>query len=355
MRCVECETIDNHLYDTTHLWVFLATLDGFGKFAKLCADMELGVQQFDSRGFRVEMTRDVARPFLTAMMGTFNGQELAEMRVVTTERPTLEPADIGRVFSGKTFINRLESQWIVDALEGETYESWFQPIVHASGALQGRSFGHEALFRLQDPVGKIIPPGHVFSVASQSDLLFTLDLIARRCAVESAAAAGLTGKLFINFNPSSIYDPAYCLRTTVAAVVEVGLKPEDIVFELTETHTARDTAHMKGILAFYRNAGFGVALDDIGAGWSGLNMLHEMRPDYVKIDMDLVRGIDTDDFRQAIVKRVLQIARDNSIKAIAEGVETEAEANLLRGLGADYLQGFYFGRPAAKLPLVAAS
>jgi EAL domain-containing protein (putative c-di-GMP-specific phosphodiesterase class I) len=136
------------------------------------------------------------------------------------------------------------------------------------------------------------------------------------------------------------------LRATAASINEIGMKPEDIVFEVTETHKAHDLNHLKGILAFYRTAGFQVALDDIGSGWSGLNLMQKLRPDYVKIDMELVRDIDLDSYKQNIVTNLIRIARTNEIKVIAEGIETKEEAQWLIKEKADYLQGYLFGRPS---------
>ncbi|MFN6972114.1 MAG: EAL domain-containing protein, partial [Rheinheimera sp.] len=202
------------------------------------------------------------------------------------------------------------------------------------------------LFRMRDDSGSIVPPHLAFMLAEQADLLFSLDLVARRAAVEYFAAARLKGKLFINFNPSSIYDPSYCLRSTAAAIYELGLKPADVVFEVTETHQTNDLNHLKGILAFYRNAGFKVAMDDIGSGWSGLNLLQKIRPDYVKIDMELVRDIHEDVFKQNIVSSLISIAKKSSITIIAEGIETEQEASWLIDNKVDLLQGYLFGKPA---------
>jgi len=170
-------------------------------------------------------------------------------------------------------------------------------------------------------------------------------LVARRSAVECAAKARLEGKLFINFNPSSIYDPSYCLRATASSIYEIGLRPEDVVFEVTETHRATDLNQLKGILCFYRSAGFKVALDDIGSGWSGLNLLQSLRPDYVKIDMELVRNVHNDEYKQNIVTNLIRIARTNGIEVIAEGIETEEEAQWLTDANADYLQGYLYGKP----------
>ncbi|GEK11109.1 hypothetical protein PPEP_a2198 [Pseudoalteromonas peptidolytica F12-50-A1] len=208
-------------------------------------------------------------------------------------------------------------------------------------------FANEALFRLFDNENNMVPPNFVFNLAEQSGLLFSLDLIARKSAVEHAAKAGLHSKIFINFNPSSIYDPSYCLRSTASAISELGFQPQDIVFEVTETHQARDMNHLRGILAFYRSCGFGVALDDIGSGWSSLSMLAQLRPDYIKIDMELGRHIGSNQHKRNIVSHLIQLAHENGIAVIAEGAESQHEAQVLREIGADFLQGYYFAKPAA--------
>lgn len=346
MRCLDCETVKNHIFDETFFWVYLPTGESHTRACRFVKAQDYDFSPVGARGLRLRLARPQVADFLTCFFGAMNGMELSNTNMVTTDKPSLQEEDLGRVITADVFINRFHSQWIIEALEAERFESWFQPIVKSSSADASFPFAHEALLRMRDGSGAIVPPGHVFDVAGKSDLLFSLDLAARRKAVESAARAKLKGKLFINFNPSSVYDPAYCLRTTASAVADAGLNPANVVFELTETHMARDKAHLKGILAFYRNAGFGVALDDIGSGWSSLNMLHEMRPDYVKLDMELVRDVDNDTYKQVIVRNLISIAHGNGIHTIAEGIETEAEANFLRDAGADYLQGYYFARPA---------
>ncbi|MFC3095748.1 EAL domain-containing protein [Alteromonas sediminis] len=347
MYCADCESVDDYFFESTYFWIFVPTIESFGKLASLCGGLGLISKQETTHCISCLVPKDKVKDFMTAMLGALEGAELAATKVTTTasqSSPTL--ADMARMTTLDILINRYKAKWLVDSVESESYETWFQPIVQAKDALNTpRIFAHEGLFRIRDEYDTIVPPHLAFQIAEKSDLLFSLDLVARRSAVESAAKARLGGKLFINFNPSSIYDPAYCLRATAAAVNDIGMKPKDIVFEVTETHRASDLNHLKGILAFYRNAGFQVALDDIGSGWSGLNLLDSLRPDYVKIDMELVRGIDGDVFKQNIVESLIRIARTSDIRVIAEGVETEAEASWLIGANADFLQGYYFAKP----------
>ncbi|MDC8829801.1 EAL domain-containing protein [Alteromonas gilva] len=313
----------------------------------MCKSCGYSAEVTSSHCVRVKVALSDIKSFLTQLNGCLDGPEFGQAKVTTTDEDSLSSmAAIGRMTTAEILTRRFQAKWLVDAIQKHRYESWFQPIVHASGDLDSPSvFAHESLFRIFDESETMIPPAFAFSLAEQGELLFALDLTARRSAVEYFSRARLDGKVFINFNPSSIYDPAYCLRATASAIYDLGLKPSDVVFEIVETHKASDMNHLKGILSFYRNSGFGVAIDDIGSGWSGLNLLEQLRPDYIKIDMELITGIDRNPYKQNIVEHLIEIARHNRIKVIAEGIETRQEATLLQALGADYLQGYYFAKP----------
>lgn len=147
---------------------------------------------------------------------------------------------------------------------------------------------------------------------------------------------GVEGNLFINFTPAAVYDPVFCLRSTVEAVEAAGISPERIVFEVTETEEAKDVDHLKNIAAFYREKGFRVALDDVGSGYSSLNMIHRLRPDFIKLDMQLVRGVDQDPYKALVAGKVLEMARGLGVETIVEGVETEGELAWAREQGATF-------------------
>ena len=347
MYCADCESVDDYFFDNTYFWIFVPTVETFGKVAGLCGSMGLEAKQETSHCISCVVKFSDVDKFLLTVKGALEAQELVGTKVTTTAdyvKPDLEM--MGRMTTFDILINRFKAKWLVDSVENGRYETWYQPIVYAKSSLQSpTAFAHEGLFRIRDENNTIVPPGLAFQLAETSDLLFSMDLVARRSAVECAAKAKLKGKLFINFNPSSIYDPSYCLRATAASIHEIGFSPEDVVFEVTETHRANDLNHLKGILSFYRGAGFQVALDDIGSGWSGLNLLQKLRPDYVKIDMDLVRNIHYDDYKQNIVTNLIRIAKSSGIEVIAEGIEVEEEAQWLIDAKADYLQGYLFGKP----------
>ena len=131
------------------------------------------------------------------------------------------------------------------------------------------------------------------------------------------------------------------------AVHETGLQPGKIVFEIIESDRHPDIAHLRRITDFYRAAGFGIALDDMGAGYSSLNLIHQLRPDFIKMDMDLIRGVHEDPYKAMIARKLLEIAQELGIETVAEGVECLEELDWVRAHGATYVQGYLVAKPAA--------
>ncbi len=154
--------------------------------------------------------------------------------------------------------------------------------------------------------------------------------------------------------PNAVYEPIACIRASLEAARRVDFSHRRIMFEFTEQERFRDIEHVKRIVAAYRQQGFLTALDDFGAGFAGLSLLANFRPDLIKIDMDLLRGLDTDAGRHAIVSGVVAIARALGVTVLAEGVETAAELEALRALGITLVQGYHFAKPLLEaLPPVA--
>lgn len=252
--------------------------------------------------------------------------------------------DFPRVTNLWRFAVASRGTWLRDLLSGQRVTSFFQPIVQASDT--SSIYGHEALLRGFEEDRTPILPDRIFTTARETDLLFQVDLAARQSAIRQAIRHDLRTRIFINFTPASIYDPAYCLRSTVSAVADSGLPPYLIVFEVIESERVDNVAHLESILAVYRQSGFRVALDDLGAGYSSLTLMSRIRPDFVKLDRELIRQVDRDPYKAVIAQKLLELARQLKIRTIAEGVETPGELAWLRAHGADYVQGFLIGAPA---------
>ena len=150
----------------------------------------------------------------------------------------------------------------------------------------------------------------------------------------------------INFMLKAVYEPAACLRATLLTAQRCGFPTSSIMFEFTENEEVSDTAHLTNIITEYRKHGFTTAVDDFGAGHAGLGLLVDFQPDLIKIDMKLIRGIDSSPARQAVVAGIVGIARELDITLLAEGIETEAEFLFLKAAGIRLFQGYWFAKPA---------
>ena len=236
---------------------------------------------------------------------------------------------------------------LMGILQERRIETWYQPIFHAASR---EIWGYECLMRSHDADGKLISPAEILTWARQENLLFMLDRVCRETHIENAGRAGLAPDtaILINFLPTAIYDPAFCLRTTEAAAKRVKLNSKRIIFEVVETDEVNDREHLKSILTYYRNSGFRVALDDVGAGYSGLMMLAELEPDLIKIDRCLIEKAEENAVCRSICSALVSIGHDSGKLVLAEGVETREQAKLLLELGVDLFQGFYFARPKAE-------
>ena len=217
------------------------------------------------------------------------------------------------------------------------FDHAFQPIVDVT---MHSIFGHEALVRGPQGEGAL-------SVLSQIDdsNRYAFDQACRVSAIRGAARIGMQGLLSINFMPNAVYRPEACIQTTLVAAREVGFPIDRIIFETTEHEKIIDRKFLIEILTEYKRFGFRTAIDDFGAGYAGLDLLADFQPDIVKIDLELVRGIDNNRPRQIIVNSILDVCTLLDIEVIAEGIETREEYRCLADLGIAYMQGFYFSKP----------
>ncbi|MDQ0756210.1 EAL domain-containing protein [Arthrobacter sp. B3I4] len=226
----------------------------------------------------------------------------------------------------------------------------FQPIYDAA---VGRVWGYEALVRGRSGEGAY----EVLSKISPEQK-YRFDQDCRVKAIELASRLFPVGeelKLSINFMPNAVYEPAACLRATLLAAARCSFPTSAIMFEFTENEEVSDTTHLTNIITEYRKHGFTTAIDDFGAGHAGLGLLVEFQPDLIKIDMKLIRGIDTSPAREAVVAGIVGIARELDITVLAEGIETEAEFLVLKAAGIRLFQGYWFAKPAfEQLPQVAS-
>jgi len=219
----------------------------------------------------------------------------------------------------------------------------YQPIVHA---LTGAPFAYEALMRSDEP--ELPNPQAVLSAAERVDRLGDLGSTIRRLA---AVDLGATEQsiFFVNLHPKdltdeALYDPSSPLT----------LYAPRVVLEVTERASLEHIANLRDRVARLRGLGFRIALDDLGAGYAGLTSFTQLEPEFVKLDMELIRDIHRNDMKRKIVRSMVELCHDMGKAIIAEGVEAIEEKQALVDLQCDFLQGYLFGRPSRGTPGLAA-
>jgi EAL domain-containing protein (putative c-di-GMP-specific phosphodiesterase class I) len=243
----------------------------------------------------------------------------------------------------KSLLARVRERETVDLINYGRLVSYLQPIVSLKNG--GHLYGFESLLRTEAP--QQISPGKLFGTAHETGLLSLLDKRAREAAIKSKKEKIPAGiKSFINFLPSTIYNPEYCLRHTFNLVNQYQIDPDELVFEVVESEKIMDIDHLKKVLNTYKRQGMKVALDDVGAGFSTLEVLEMLNPDYVKIDRQYINHCDNDAANQEFLGRVIELAEKLGITVLAEGIERKEELEYCMKIGIDLAQGYYLGKPS---------
>lgn len=215
----------------------------------------------------------------------------------------------------------------------------FQPILDVRTK---HVFAYEALLRGMDGAGA----GAILSQVTDANR-YAFDQKCRVTAIELATELDLAHEdsyLSINFLPNAVYEPRACIKLTLETAMRTGFPVERIMFEFTESERM-DSAHVLNILHAYRSLGFKTAIDDFGAGYAGLDLLSKFQPDIVKLDMELIRDIDQSPVKRTILRHSLNMLHDLGIDVVCEGIETQAEFEVLNDLGVNLMQGYLFAKP----------
>ncbi|HEY0845320.1 MAG TPA: GGDEF domain-containing protein, partial [Noviherbaspirillum sp.] len=190
-------------------------------------------------------------------------------------------------------------------------------------------------------------PMNLFKVARAHGLSVEVEHMCRRVVLERFAELRLPGKLFLNVSPEMLLQPRARHGETLGYIDEVGINPDRVIIELTENQPTYDYDLLREAVMHYRGMGFQIAIDDLGEGFSSLRLWSELRPEYVKIDMHFVQGINQDPVKLQFVRSIQEIAKESGTVAIAEGIETQTELLLIRDLGIACGQGYHIARPHA--------
>jgi EAL domain-containing protein (putative c-di-GMP-specific phosphodiesterase class I) len=253
----------------------------------------------------------------------------------------LDVDDISRVRTIDELRQLRASSWFVDLLRADRLTSVFQPIVLAS---ETRTvLGHEALMRGIGEDGRTMSAGTLLEAARDCGMVPELDCAARRSAIQIAAHQEERRPLFLNLTAEAMRDGVRALTPTIRSIETADIPRERVVFEVIEAEQAADMRQLRTVVDSVRDAGFRVALDDIGCEEHSRRLIHEVRPDFIKLDMERVRRSPLPHLGDA--ERLLDLAQHLRIETIAEGVETSEELDWNRERGAKYAQGYFIARP----------
>jgi EAL domain-containing protein (putative c-di-GMP-specific phosphodiesterase class I) len=248
-------------------------------------------------------------------------------------------------------IRQSRTAWFDHALAEDRFETWFQPIVDTSGH---RLAGHECLMRYQSEggsdgmnPGRVHKGAEILEAARTRNDIRTFDAYARALAMRSAALqrhlSGVQTPFFINFLPASIHEPEVALRSVMELLPATGLQPEDFVFEAVEADLVGDSSRLRRIQEYMEYHGFGFALDNVGIGANPMQGVSDLRPDYIKIDKNVIWNLEQPVYA-ATVRKLAQISDDLGVKVIATGVHRKHMMENLWLLGVNVMQGYLFGR-----------
>ena len=248
--------------------------------------------------------------------------------------------DVRAIRSLEGLIGLIEATWLIEAVRNGQTRVDLAPIVHADDTSE--RFGAIATLEVGANDGRPLSGARdIYETAARAGLLFQVDCSCRLAAIDAMAAAGEGVTTFIPFAPASIYDPAYCLRSTVAAVEKHGLKHRDVVFTVASRDPVRDPEHLRNVLNFYRDAGFPTALAEIGGAFGSFDLLQMLRPDYLVLASTLTDGIARDPYRDVIARKVLEIAQRLDIETLATEIDRAEDADWLYRHGINYLSGSF--------------
>jgi EAL domain-containing protein (putative c-di-GMP-specific phosphodiesterase class I)/GGDEF domain-containing protein len=287
------------------------------------------------------------------------GSEIQVLWLCNAEGALSPLEALSHVVSLETLYTWVEHEWIKGDL-GDSLFSLLQPIVDLQSG--GRLFAYEALCRVRTGENEVIGAIEAFDVARRAKRLEAMDVAAQLAAIEAKILLMPAGMpLFINAMPCSLVQADYDRHPLFAALRARGVPAQEIVVEIVESERFEDVEVLALACDALRAQGVRIALDDMGSGYNGLSLLGALRPDFVKIDRDLVHGAHNSRVRSVMLEAIISLAQRLGCATVVEGLEDEQDVQLCCDLGVSYAQGYFFAPPDEKpvaegqLPTVAAA
>ncbi|MDP3586889.1 MAG: EAL domain-containing protein [Sulfuricurvum sp.] len=346
MSCVKCQTLPVIPQSAGELIVSCSVTELADKFALYLTAQNINYKVEDSETLWVSINNFSIFLEDLCVFESFSKIQRSGIRLLFLQfGENLTPSKLKTMRTLQEYRDLMGAVELSSLITKGALTTHFQPIVDLASST---IYGYESLARGVSDEGKLIYPDTLFRWGREGDMLFYLDRACRETSLKTAAVKNIASKVFINFIPTAIYDPEHCLQSTVKWAKQLDFNPKNIIFEVIESDHVADLDHLKKILDYYKSQGFMVALDDVGSGYSSLNMIAKLLPDIVKIDREIIDHIDTNIVNQSIFRAIVQIAKESNILVLAEGIERAEEAAFCTREGANLAQGYYFGKPSAE-------
>lgn len=344
--CVKCQTLPVLHDGYSKLIIAFEVMELSKKFINYLKDENISYVKQDNLTIVIETSSLFSFLNTVFSKNIFQKHERESIYLLSLKADeTFDFSKIREVKSLEKFKNQISAQALSDLLLKGGLTAHFQPIVDVKN---NKIYGYETLARGVNEDGTLVYPDKLFTWAKEGDMLFYLDRACRESSLKTAAIKNIRAKVFINFIPTAIYDPKHCLQSTVKWANSLEFDPKNIIFEVVESENIEDIEHLKHILSFYKSKGFMVALDDVGSGYSSLNMIVQLLPDIVKVDRKIIKDIDKNKANQSVFRAIVNIAEENNIIVLAEGIESKEEYLYLKDNGAALVQGYYFAKPSSE-------
>ena len=232
-----------------------------------------------------------------------------------------------------------------EVIESGLVRTVYQPVVDLRGR---RIIGYEALSRVTGDQFDNVDA--LFQAAQKSNAVWKLERLCRERAFDGAQEFPADALLFLNVEPESIFDPQFRSDRTLRLLERARLTPDRVVLEVTEHSGISDFTTIRQTLSFFRAEGYRLAIDDMGSAYAGLVSVAEIQPDFLKVDISLVRDLHLQPLKRELIATMQRFSSSVGIELIAEGIEKPEELSTLVSIGVPIGQGFLFARPAAPLP-----
>jgi EAL domain-containing protein (putative c-di-GMP-specific phosphodiesterase class I) len=328
-------------------WVCLFPNDGPFLPAAVEAMKTLGMQELPGNGMGMHAPRNWKSQWDSVYTALKSLGDLATFDAMVTpgqERPH------GRIESECKTMQAMqqiaESLWMGEALLENRIMCYLQPVVSDKDKI----FGYESFARVKASDGKIIGGDAIINASKILGIEYMIDRHLHIQAIKTFVSSAFDGFLFVNFFPGFIHRPAVYLEGLSETAKSFGVISKHIVLDFTKSETPHDLIHLKSVCDYGRTQGYSIALDDISSIDGARKLIGVIRPDFVKIDMHLVREA-LNPVEAATIRSIAELTHAVGGTVIAEGVETDDIYNALRPLGVDLFQGYLFSPP---VPVEAA-